>query len=112
MQMKTLLFSIMIILLASCKLNSISTKTQVPNMAYIQVVGDLDKYKSANLFMQYNDQEKFSIELQKEKPRKVKLLLYDINPGTHDIKIYSGNKLITNTKAFISNQETKKIILP
>jgi len=112
MQMKSLLFFVMIILFAACKLNSISSKTQVPTKAYVQVVGNVEKYEGASLFMQYNDQEKFPIELQKEKPRKVKLLFYDINPGTHDIKIYSGNTLIINTKAFISNQETKKIILP
>ena len=68
MQMKSLLFFVMIILFAACKLNSISTKTQVPTMAYIQVVGDVDKYEGVSLFMQYNDKEKFPIELQKEKP--------------------------------------------
>jgi len=110
--MKPLIFFSIILLLSSCQLNSISTKTQVPTMAYIQVVGDVEKYEDVSLFMQYNDQDIFPIELQKDKPRKVKILLYDINPGTHNIKIYKGDTLIINTKAFISNQETKKIILP
>lgn len=110
--MKPTLFILMFLVLTACKMSSVSTKTQVPDLAYVKVVGDLEKYKDVFLYMQYDDQPKFPIELFKEKTGKLKVQLYDITPGTHEIKIYSENTLIINTKAFISNQETKEIILP
>jgi hypothetical protein len=96
----------------ACNVGSRSTKTQVPTQAYVYVVGDKETYKAKELFMQYDDKDKFPVEFQKEQTNKHKIILYEIQPGTHNIKVYEGNKLIINTKAFISNQETKKIILP
>jgi CTP:phosphocholine cytidylyltransferase-like protein len=110
--MKYLVIVLTIFVLSSCNLSSVSTKTQVPNRAYVYVVGDKTKYSTNDIYMQYDDKEKFSVVIQKEQTSKQKLILYEIVPGTHNIKIYSGNTLIINTKAFISNQETKKIILP
>ena len=110
--MKSTVFILMFLVITGCKMSSVSTKTQVPTLACVKVAGDMEKYEGVFLYMQYDDQPKFPIELMKEKTSKLKVQLYDISPGTHEIKIYSGDTLIINTKSFISNQETKEIILP
>ena len=110
--MKNICFIMFVLIFTACTVGTQTQKVQVPDRAYITVVGNPDNYEDAQIMLQYDDKEKFPVKIRKEGTRKFKKYLYEIVPGQHTLKVYNGNQLLISRKIFISNQETKEIQLP
>ncbi len=110
--MKNIVIITFVLIFTSCAVGIQTQKVQVPDRAYIMVVGNPDNYEDAQIMLQYDDKEKFPVEMRKEGTRKFKKYLYEIAPGRHTIKVYNASQLLINREIFISNQETIEIQLP
>ena len=110
--MKNILYFLLLLLFTGCAVGTQTQKVQVPDQAFIVVVGNSDNYEDAQIFLQYDDMQKFPVEIKKQGTKRFKQTLYEISPGRHTLKVFNGDQLLINKEIFISNQETKEIILP
>jgi flagellar assembly factor FliW len=93
--------------------------TQVSDASYLIFIGN--KSMSQNDFGYYienkyeakiDDKITFDIKLTKNgKDLFVKSTVFQITPGTHNIKVYRNGSIVINKNIFISNQETMQIEL-
>lgn len=93
--------------------------TQVSDASYLMFVGK--KSMSQNDFGYYienkyqakiDDKLTFDIKLSKKnRDQFVKSTIYQITPGTHNLKVYRNGTIVINKNIFISNQETMQIEL-
>lgn len=100
------------LLLFSCKTTYVSTITGIEDNAHVKVVMANGSKNSINmpLTLVIDDQEYLISKIYTDK-KSMKSETTNIKPGKHQILIKEGNKILFDKSVFISNQETRKIIL-
>jgi hypothetical protein len=109
--MKKILIAITIVLLYLPSCTGIKTTISgLENEAFIEFLGNPSNYQGG-IDVDIDGSAYFKAEVNKNHANRPKGKTYAISTGTHTIKVsYKGN-LLVQKKIFVSNQETKKIIL-
>jgi len=99
-------------LFTSCKVGVTSKSGGMDNQSYLQFIqGGNQSYKNG-VTVYVDDNPAFTANVDVMKRNSIKGNTYVINPGTRNIKVVDNGKTVYEKRIVVSNQETKKIILP
>ncbi|MGB5989429.1 MAG: hypothetical protein WBG43_06800 [Marinifilaceae bacterium] len=107
---KVLIIIASIMLVCSC-VGIKSVSKGLENEAYLDIIGNTDKYKS-EVLVSIDEDKSFKTKVRKGKENKINYNVFAISTGKHVIKIYYNNVIVLQKTIFVSSQETKQIILP
>ena len=94
-----------------------TTVTGLENESFLSFYSNDQSVINSKIEVSIGDGNTFVAEVNKMKrnstnfEKRPKGNIYSIKPGKHDVKVTKNGKLIYSKRIFISNQETKTIIL-
>jgi hypothetical protein len=88
-----------------------TTASGLENQSYIKLIGNSNQYWGG-VSLVIDDNEPINAKVTKDNASYPKGTVYAISTGKHVVKVISKDKIIYQKQIFISNQETRKIILP
>lgn len=87
-----------------------STTRGLENQAFISVVSESDYPDGVSVII--DGEKSFKAEVGESNTKRPKGTVYAISTGKHQIQVKDGAKLLYAKQVFLSNQETRQIILP
>ena len=110
MRSLSLVFSLLLLVgLQSCT-GVKSTTRGLENQAFISVVSDSDYPQGVTVII--DGEKSFKAEVGQANSKRPKGTIYAISTGKHRIEVKDGSKVLYAKQVFLSNQETRQIILP
>lgn len=103
-------FAMGLILFVGCT-GTKSTSHALENESFLVFIGVPGNYHGG-VEVNIDDKTKFTAEVVKDNADRPKGNVYAISTGTHIVTVTYNQVVILKKQIFISNQETKKIILP
>ncbi len=110
--MKNLSFLVVIGLLIITGCTGVKTVSKgLENQAYLELIGNPDNY-SGGVNVTIDETTTFKADVNKPNAKRPTGSVYAISTGKHLLTIEYNKKTIYSKQIFVSNQETKQIILP
>lgn len=99
-----------VLMLVAC--GGVKTSTSgVDNKTFLEFCSTPNNYRGG-VDVNVDDKTNFKAEVIKYNPTKISTTVYAISPGKHVITVSYEGKVLYKQQLFLSNQETRKIILP
>lgn len=111
MKTRILLFALLLVAFAGCKVGNVSHAGGVDNQSYLQFLKGGEDIEFVQVHLDGNPP--FTATVDKIGKLNVRGNVYAVKPGAHSVKVTTAEeRTLYERKIVVGNQETKQITLP